>query len=166
MHKVLQMQCRESLQSLKEAHADALRQLRQLQADGMAGIRSPGAEDSDMELAREPEPEPDFESVADKWQDEMISTAQERLQAAMASEDPEALRQAILNASSSVAKARVRNQQVRCGGRPLHTPTRARKHAHAQAHAHACTHRQQTHMHTHTHTHKHPRACTRARARG
>ena len=107
IHRVLQVQTREALASLKDAHSEALRQLAELQA---SGVRPGDGAVSEAEIAVLDDNSRG--SLSEDWQDNLISTAQDELKAAMLSQDPEALKQAIVNASGAVAKARVRNHQV------------------------------------------------------
>ena len=114
IHRVLQVQTREALSSLKEAHSEALRQLAELEASGArpgggGGGGGGGSDDDDRSSASD---DNSRGSLGEDWQDNLISTAQDELKAAMLSQDPEALKQAIVNASGAVAKARVRNHQV------------------------------------------------------
>jgi len=150
LHRVVKAQSEKAIAALRDAHADAVRQLteseellqvrtrenRELHArveelermltngvgGGIGGLGS-GAADGD----------------ADDWREDLISSAESELKAAMASGDAERLKAAIANASATVAKARARGSQVLKRQQVLHGDGQAAPTEHVATAADALT---------------------------
>jgi hypothetical protein len=127
LHRVLKAQSEKLIGSLREANTEAMRQLSEFEEVLAAKER----ENRDL-AARNEELEQVIRAMkaglpvpggielpgdapgadGEEWREDMISTAESELKAAMAAGDPERLRLAIANASATVAKARARGSHV------------------------------------------------------
>jgi hypothetical protein len=141
LHRVIKAQSESAISKLRDAHEDVVRQLGE--AEDLLGSR----ERENRELAARVEElervlasggimapprsgggnggGADADAVAfEEWREDTISSAEAELKAAMAAGDPERLKAAIANASSTVAKARARGTQVLKKQQVLHGDSR------------------------------------------